>query len=121
MWEWNARIHFKKYELGTSFSVLIFLGTVPEDPEDWRTTGTFVGAHHAFVSKTGGKRTNHGDVVDEGFVQLNQAIAQHSGLNSFEPEVIKPFLTKELHWRVQRVCQMIFCLSTRFKLMPRFS
>lgn len=105
MWEWTARIRFKKYELGSSFSVLLFLGTVPENPEEWHTAETFVGAHHAFVNKAAehcANCRNQAEVINEGFVHLNGAIAQHSGLNSFNPNVVKPYLTRELHWRVQK-------------------
>ncbi|KAI0248615.1 hypothetical protein BJV78DRAFT_1234936 [Lactifluus subvellereus] len=48
--DWTVRIHFKKYELGQSFAVLIFLGEVPDDASQWRTCPSFVGAHAAFVS-----------------------------------------------------------------------
>ncbi|KAF8988417.1 hypothetical protein BDQ17DRAFT_1374127, partial [Cyathus striatus] len=80
LWDWAARIHFKKYELGGSFAVLLFLGEVPEDPESWLVAPNLAG-----------------------FVHLNNGIAQHSGLGSLEPDVVHPYLKKELHWRVQKV------------------
>ncbi|KAH9988364.1 common central domain of tyrosinase-domain-containing protein [Russula vinacea] len=83
IYDWTSRIHFKKYELGTSFAVLIFLGEVPEDPAQWRTCRSFA------------------DVVAEGFVHLNSAIAARSGLSSYEPHVVTPYLKDNLHWRVQ--------------------
>ncbi|KAJ7495027.1 tyrosinase [Mycena latifolia] len=52
IWEWTARIRIKKYEVGGSFLVLLFLGTVPEDPKQWRTSPNFVGAHHVFARLT---------------------------------------------------------------------
>jgi len=113
MWDWSAKIHFKKYELGSSFSVLIFLGQVPEDPEEWVTSPNYVGAHYAFVNRSAARCancTNQIDIIDEGFVHLNPAIAEHSGLGSFEPEVVHPYLEKELHWRVQKVWNDIFTL-----------
>jgi len=106
LFDWTARIEFKKYELGSSFSVLIFLGSVPEDPEQWLVSANFVGALHAFVNSKAGHCANcrnQGQLVQEGFVHLNQAIVQHSGLNSLDPDVVEPYLTKELHWRVQKV------------------
>ncbi|KAF8990391.1 tyrosinase [Cyathus striatus] len=106
MWDWAARIHFNKYELGGSFSVLLFLGEVPEDPESWLVASNLVGAHHAFVNSAAGRCANcrtQADLVIEGFVHLNNGIAQHSGLGSLEPDVIHPYLKKELHWRVQKV------------------
>ena len=106
LWEWTARIEFKKYELGSSFSVLIFLGQVPDNPREWRVSPNFVGGHHAFVNSVAASCSNcsnQQDIVVEGFVHLNHAIAQHSGLGSFEPDVIEPYLTEALQWRVLKV------------------
>ncbi|KAN0140456.1 Common central domain of tyrosinase domain containing protein [Lactarius tabidus] len=102
--DWTARIHFKKYELRQSFSVLLFLGEVPADASQWRTCPTFVGAHVAFVNSSADQCANcreQADLVAEGFVHLNNAIAKVSGLPSFEPDVVTPYLKENLHWRVQ--------------------
>jgi len=106
LYDWTARIHFKQYELGGSFAVLIFLGAVPEDPSQWRTCRTFVGSHHAFVNSAASQCDNcrgQADVVAEGFVHLTSAIAERSGLSSYEPGVVAPYLKENLHWRVQAV------------------
>jgi len=102
--DYSARIHFKKYELGGSFTVLIFLGDVPKDPSQWRKCDSFVGAHHAFVNSAAsqcGNCRNQADVYSEGFVHLNSSIAKRSGLSSYEPEKVVPYLKEKLHWRVQ--------------------
>nr|BAF74396.1 tyrosinase [Pholiota nameko] len=102
-YDWTARIEFKKYEFGSSFSVLLFLGPVPEDPEQWLVSPNFVGAHHAFVNSAAGHCANcrnQGNVVVEGFVHLTKYISEHAGLRSLNPEVVEPYLTNELHWRV---------------------
>ena len=106
IWEWTARVEFKKYELGASFSVLIFLGQVPENPREWLVSPNYVGGHHAFVNSAAGSCancSNQQDLVVEGFVHLNYAIAQDSGLGSLEPNVVEPYLTHNLQWRVQNV------------------
>lgn len=112
VWDWTARVEFKKYELGSSFTVLIFLGQVPENPREWRISPNYVGGQHAFVNSSAGRCANctsQQDLVVEGFVHLNNAIAQHSGLGSLDPDVIKPYLTHNLHWRVQKVlCSYLF-------------
>ncbi|CAA7270513.1 unnamed protein product [Cyclocybe aegerita] len=79
---------------------------IPEDPEDWLCSDNFVGAHHAFVNSSAGRCANcrgQGDLVEEGFVHLDNAIAQFSGLNSLEPSVVEPYLTQALQWRVQKI------------------
>ena len=106
IWDWTARVEFKKYEFGTSFSVLIFLGRVPENPREWRSSPTYVGGHHAFVNSAAGSCANCSNqrhLVVEGFVHLNHAISQLSGLGSLEPNVVGPYLTKNLQWRVLKV------------------
>jgi tyrosinase len=106
VWEWTARVEFKKYELGTSFSVLIFLGQVPENPRELRTSPSYLGGHHAFVNSAANSCANcrnQRDLVIEGFVHLNHGIAKQSGLGSLEPNVIVPYLTENLQWVVQKV------------------
>jgi len=106
LYDWTARVEFKKYEIGCSFSVLLFLGEVPQDPEEWLVCPNFVGAHHAFVNTAAEQCANcrrQADLVEEGFVHLNNGISQHSGLGSLDPEVVHPYLTQSLQWRVQKV------------------
>ncbi|KAF8964476.1 common central domain of tyrosinase-domain-containing protein [Flammula alnicola] len=77
LFDWTARIEFKKYELGNSFSVFLFLGAVPEEPEQWHISPNFVGGHHAFVNSAAGHCANcrnQGDLLEEGFVHLNQPL-----------------------------------------------
>ncbi|KAF8263972.1 tyrosinase [Lactarius quietus] len=102
--DWTVRIHFKKYELRQSFAVLIFLGEVPADASQWRSCPSFVGAHVAFVNSSAEQCSNcreQEDLVAEGFVHLNKALASVPGLSSFEPSVVTPYLRSNLHWRVQ--------------------
>ena len=104
--DWTSRVHFKKYELGGSFSVFLFLGDVPDDVSQWRASPSFVGAHVAFVNSVADKCSNcrkQPDLVDEGFVHLNAAIAKRSSIRSYEPDVIVPYLKKNLHWRILAV------------------
>ena len=124
LWDWTARIEFKKYEVGSSFSVLIFLGQVPDNPREWRTSHNFVGALHSFVNSAAASCSNcsnQQDMVVEGFVHLNHAIAQHSGLGSFEPDVIEPYLTEALRWRVLKVVYSLFASAwCSFYCLPFF-
>lgn len=104
--DWAVRIHAKKYELGHGYVVLIFLGDVPDDPSHWRTCSTFVGAHVAFVNAGADQCANcreQAELVIEGFVHLSAAIVKRSGLASYEPSVVCPYLRDNLHWRIQTV------------------
>lgn len=104
--DWAARIQAKKFELGHGYAVLIFLGEVPDDQQHWRTCPSFVGAHCAFVNSHTDQCANcreQEELIVEGFVHLNEGIAKHSGLSSYEPSVVAPYLKNNLHWRVQSV------------------
>lgn len=106
LYEWTARIECKKYELGCSYSICLFLGEVPEDPEQWLVSPNYVGGHHCFVNTALGHCANcrnKSDLLEEGFVNLNEGIVKHSGLHNLEPDAVKPYLTQNLHWRVQKV------------------
>ncbi|KAJ7480970.1 hypothetical protein FB451DRAFT_986454, partial [Mycena latifolia] len=82
-----------------------FLGTVPDDPKQWRTSPNFVGAPHVFANSVPNRCANcraHRDAEVEGFVHLNEGIIENSGLHSLEPNVVEPYLKNNLHWRVQK-------------------
>lgn len=107
IYEWTARIEFDKHELGSSFGVHIFLGDLPDNSREWQTSPNLVGSHYAFVSSAqsygyGGPGGGLGG-IEEGFVHLNRGIVSHSGLPSLEPEVVEPYLTEAMQWRVQLV------------------
>ncbi|KIO32775.1 hypothetical protein M407DRAFT_241253 [Tulasnella calospora MUT 4182] len=100
--DWTVRIRINKYELDGSFSVLVFLGDIPDDPAEWRSSPNYVGAHRAFVSGGYGDHRGDPDAITEGFVHLNSTIAAKSGLSSFDPKEVVPYLKRELGWRIQK-------------------
>ena len=101
--DWTARVTFDRTEVGRSFSVVFFLGSVPEDSSTWLTCPQFVGAHHAFVHSAQCARCSQDKVMEEGFVSLNPAIADKSTFGSFLSELVAPWLKNELQWRVRAV------------------
>jgi len=99
IYDWGARIDAKKFELGHGYAVLIFLGEDPGDEEHWRTCPSFM---NSATDERANCRKQE-ELVVEGFVHLNEAITKHSGLSSYEPSVVTPYLKNNLHWRVQSV------------------
>ena len=93
--------------------MLIFLGEVPDDPEQWQTCPSFVGGHYVFVSSY-----ERGDSLTEGFVHLNNAIASRSGLSSYDPSVVVPYLQNNLEWRIEAVRVLILCSSMDRRSFP---
>ncbi|KAI0297681.1 tyrosinase [Russula brevipes] len=114
IYDWSARIHAKKYEVGHGYLVLIFIGAVPDDHTQWRTCNSFVGAHVSFANSEADQCDNcreQAELVVEGFVHLNEAIARCSGLPSYEPDVVAPYLKENLHWRVQSIDRSVIELE----------
>jgi len=104
--EWTARIRCNEYEVGESFSVFLFLGAVPTNPEQWHTARTFAGAFHAFVNAAPDQCTNcrnRADIDVQGFVYLNAKILKLSGQDSLDPSFVVPYLKSNLNWRVKKV------------------
>jgi tyrosinase len=102
--DWTVRISFDKNEMRESFVVHIFLKPPPEDPIEWIGGDGYVGSHFAYTTSSVGQSGDSGRNlhITEGFVSLNSYIAEHSGLHSFEPQVVKPYLKSALDWRVQK-------------------
>ncbi|KZP16341.1 Di-copper centre-containing protein [Athelia psychrophila] len=103
--KWTARIRCDHHEVTSSFSVLLFLGDVPDDSKQWRKCASYIGADDVFVNTARDNCENCSRPVSEveGFVHLNEAIMKHPQLRSLEPEKVKPYLKDHLHWRVKKV------------------
>jgi tyrosinase len=100
---WTARIRCKKFEIGRSFSVLLFLGEVPQDHHHWKSCDNLVGIHHVFVNAAAEECENcssNNEKINEGFVHLNMHILRKKPeYAKFEHDAVKPYLTENLHWR----------------------
>ncbi|KZT70397.1 Di-copper centre-containing protein [Daedalea quercina L-15889] len=88
--EWTVHIRFKKFELGKSYSIQVFLGE------------TYVGSVSAFTSGSAQRCENcrnNMNVELEGFVVLNEAI--WAKVHTLAPDVVVPFLSEQLHIEVK--------------------
>ncbi|KAG8918495.1 hypothetical protein FRC02_002331, partial [Tulasnella sp. 418] len=107
--EWSARIRCKEHALGGSYSVLLFVGPIPDEEKDWRISPSFVGIHGVYTGY--GIPDNTADDVEvEGFVRLNKALVA-SSLSSLGPEDVVPFLKSALGWRVQKISSEVISPS----------
>ncbi|KAG8939188.1 hypothetical protein FRC03_006496 [Tulasnella sp. 419] len=102
--EWSALVQCKEHALGGSYSVLLFMGSIPDSPGDWRPSPSFVGMRTVYTALGGapGGEENKDDDVVEGFVHLNTALIE-SGIQSLFPDDVVPFLKGALGWRVQKM------------------
>jgi tyrosinase len=103
--DWTVRVHFKTHELGGNYAVLVFLGDVPADVSQWRSCPNVVGTCATYVLTSFARSSERfvDKTVTEDLVHLNKAIAERSGLSSFEPNAVIPYLKANLHWRVEAV------------------
>ena len=104
--DWTARVSFDRTEVGRSFSVIFFFGSVPGDSTTWLTCPQFVGAHHAFVHSTQCTKCDQDKPMEEGFVSLSPAIADKTNSENFLSALIVPLLTNQLQWRVLSVSRL---------------
>ena len=96
--DWTARIRVKKYNAIGSFSVLIFLGDPPSDPDEWRSCEAYVGGFHVLVNSAAercGNCRKQRDIIVEGFVHLTEEILV---------EITSRIKSKENKWYTQREC-----------------
>ncbi|KAG8748882.1 hypothetical protein FRC14_001872 [Serendipita sp. 396] len=109
MLEWTVRTHCKEYELGGSFSILLFffkLPNVPDDPSKWPLDSHYIGAFHAMVDYP--PEEGNEDRFISGFVHINKPILKRSPQqsppsNALKVEHVVPFLKKNLYWGVMKV------------------
>ncbi|CCL99469.1 uncharacterized protein FIBRA_01487 [Fibroporia radiculosa] len=90
--EWNVHIKFKKFELGSSFSVLVYIGE------------TYVGSVSAFVNSRPENCANcrrNQDVEVEGFVHLTKAMVEKYTLPSLEPDDVRPILAEHISVKLE--------------------
>jgi tyrosinase len=94
--EWFVNIAVNKFDLGSSFIVLIFLGDVPADSSTWKiaSVGTLFVSTPPYYKK-GARLTTHGEVA------LKEALKAANLSDHTEAGVID-YLTKNLQWKVQK-------------------
>lgn len=101
IYDWSVRVHAGQAELRGNYSVLIFLGDVPEDSKQWRMADTLVGTSEILAGRSG-YGSDSGETIVEGFVYLNQALTR-APIASLEANEVVPYLKDKLAWRVSQV------------------
>lgn len=106
--DWKVEISCNQHELGGSFSVFIFLGDVPADPQKWLFDNAFVGSFDIYtytdsVPSESLLYNEDADAIVNGSVLLSRAILRFSGQQSLQEDAVLPFLRRRLNWGVQKV------------------
>jgi len=104
---WSVHVSCNKHELFGSYSVVLLLGHVPEDPRKWEVCPSYVGVHSIYTSRPNSdqqfEHQRNNPIIVKGAIPLNHVLVRHPELESLEPDVVVPYLTKNLHWRIATV------------------
>ena len=103
--DWFIRIRVKKFQLKQSFTILFFLGTVPDDVAQWRPSPHLIGSHSEFVNSDPEHCANckdNANIITEGFIDLDDSL-ERLGLGNSTEEEIEKYIKDEIHWRIQLV------------------
>lgn len=108
--EYVANIRAPKFDFNGSFEVHVFLGKFSEDyknrPTDPNLVGTYgVLANDIETTQCGECKKGHeSGLIVSGTVPLTGALLDRiSEIGSLEPNVVTPYLKKNLHWRIHKM------------------
>lgn len=103
---WTAHILCNDFEVGSSFSVFIFMGKESEisgDSGQWSSSPNLVGCNNVLANSEPEHCANcmeNADQQVEGYVQLNGAL--ENSVQSLKEDTVKPYLRENLQWRVAK-------------------
>lgn len=109
---WTVNIRVKKYALGGSFYVHIFLGDFDSEPQNWCYERNLVGSYAVFANDPDTTQCprcvgdHNRDLLVTGTVPLLNALkvaVQNGLIANLEPESVVPYLKRNLHWRISKV------------------
>lgn len=111
---WIARVRCNPFEVNCSFSVFLFIGDVPEEPDNWTADPAFAGINSVFVNSNPDQCANctrnaEMELNTEGFVKLNSAINRILDSKTLiDPQEVVRHLGSKLQWRVKSVGDLRF-------------
>lgn len=103
---YQADISVKKFGLGGSFTIYIFLGEPTTKPSDWSSDPNFVGINGVFSMAM--PAAGNSDLMVHGVVPLTAALedAVNCGeIPDLSEPVVVPYLKEKLVWKIQKVSQ----------------
>lgn len=101
--EWSLDMGVSKFDLGGErFKILVFIGGVPEDSDDWETSDTFAGSFVVFPPPHPSHLNFLPRFMTYSEINIDRSLQKHGCDSENLIEVIK-FLKENLQWRVQKV------------------
>lgn len=109
--DWVAEVNLPA-DIKKTYSVRVFLGDFDKNPKKWPTDPAFVGQ----VASLGSATMSSGVIVTANVALADRlaGLFKEGKLKSLEKNVVKEYLMKNLHWKIQQaVCISALFLSHR--------
>lgn len=91
----------RRSAISSSFFIHFFLGSIPVSPQTWSFAPTLVASHSVLAPSSPISRS--GSVTSYGQIPLTHALLSSPEISRLEPDIVVPFLTRELSWRIQKL------------------
>jgi tyrosinase len=99
---WMLQIISDVNGLAGSYTIFLFLGAVPDDPEEWDASPSLAGQHNAFSSSE-----DQEECITQSVVYLDSFLKEtHHNLP--DAASVSAFVDKELRWRIKTVRTAIY-------------
>ncbi|KAK3372444.1 hypothetical protein B0H63DRAFT_551021 [Podospora didyma] len=106
--EWITNIRVKKQAMDGPFSIHLFIGTVPDNPEDWILAPSHVGTVGVFAASDDGVnyRMSMSQLEVSSTIPLTTSLVKKvmlGELSSLEPRDVEPYLRRNIQKRILSV------------------
>jgi tyrosinase len=99
---WSVALNVSKYDLqGERFIVRVFLGQIPENPEDWPLSSGCAGSFSVFPPPLQGNGP-YPTIIAYSEVDLTKGLSEN-GVNPTDVAAVEKWLESNLNWGVQKV------------------
>lgn len=110
MTSWSVHISIKPFTIDRSYSIVVFLDSVPKDPLQWLGSPELIGSYDVFIAYQPDECENcraHQDVPIEGFVHLTGTLQERLAHLQSDREVTD-YLAKNLYLGLIKVRDLLF-------------
>jgi len=99
---WSVALNVSRYDLeGERFVVRVFLGQVPQNPEDWSISSALAGSFSVFPPPHQGNGP-YPTIIAYSEIALTKGLTEN-GVDVTNVEAVEKWLETNLHWGVQKV------------------
>lgn len=84
----------------SSFLIHFFLGSVPISSQTWSFATNLVASHAVLAPSSPVSRSS--SITTHGQIPLTHALLASPEISCLDADIVVPFLTRELSWRIQR-------------------